>query len=274
MGSLLGVARGSAQPARLVVLTWAPKTRRRLPTVALIGKGVTFDTGGISIKPAAKLEDMKFDMCGGAAVLGALRAAARLRLPLRVYGLVPLAENMPDGNAYKPGDILKASNGVTIEVKNTDAEGRLILADALVYAAKHLKPRPKALIDIATLTGACVVALGDQYAAVVANQDRLAERLLAASTASGDALWRMPLNEGYRRQIDSVYADVANLGTPGAGVQTGAAFLEKFTSDLPWAHLDIAGMAWTERDAGTLKKGATGFGVRLLVEALRRRGRW
>ncbi len=268
MGSLLGVARGSAEPPKLVVLTYAPAGRRRVPTVALVGKGITFDTGGISIKPAAKLEDMKFDMCGGAAVLGALAAVARLKLPLRVVGLVPLAENMPDGNAYKPGDVLKASNGVTIEVKNTDAEGRLILADALAYASKHLRPRPRALIDVATLTGACGIALGDQFAALVGNDDRLAEHLLAASRASGEPLWRLPLVDGYRRQLDSVFADVSNLGTPGAGVQTGAAFLEKFVGGLPWAHLDVASMAWTERDAGPLRKGATGYGVRLLVEAL------
>ncbi len=282
MGSLLGVARGSAQPPRLVVLTHEPKGAgrrgRRMPHVALVGKGVTFDSGGISIKPAAKMEDMKFDMCGGAAVLGAMCAVARLKLPLRVTGLVPLVENMPDGNAYKPGDILRALNGVTIEIKNTDAEGRLILADALAYAAKHVKPRPEALIDAATLTGACVVALGDQFAAVLGHDDVCA-RLLEASKASGDALWRLPLSDGFRRQLDSVYADVSNLGSPGGGVQTGAAFLERFTDGLPWAHLDIAGMAWTERDAGLLRKGATGYGVRLLVEALRawprsrRRGR-
>jgi leucyl aminopeptidase len=220
------------------------------------------------------MEDMKFDMCGGGAVLGALRAAARLKLPLRVHGLVPLAENLPDGNAYKPGDVLKASNGVTIEVKNTDAEGRLVLADALAYAVKHLRPKPRAIVDVATLTGSCAAALGDQFAALLANDERLAARLLAASAESGDPLWRLPLVDGYRKQIESTVADVSNLGTPGAGVQTGAAFLEKFVGGLAWAHLDIASVAWTERDAGMLRKGATGFGVRLLVEALRARGRW
>ncbi|MFM8387411.1 MAG: leucyl aminopeptidase [Planctomycetia bacterium] len=268
MGSLLGVARGSAQAPRLVVLTYVPAGRPKAPAVALVGKGITFDTGGISIKPAAKMEDMKFDMCGGGAVLGAMLAIARLKPAVRVSGLVPLVENMPDGNAYKPGDILKAMNGVTIEVKNTDAEGRLILADALAYAAKHLTPRPQALVDIATLTGACVVALGDQYAAVLGHDD-VCGRLLAASEASGDPLWRLPLNDGYRSQIESVFADVSNLGGPGGGVQTGAAFLEKFVDGLPWAHLDIAGLAWTERDAGLYRKGATGYGVRLLVEAVR-----
>lgn len=268
MGSLLGVARGSAQAPRLVVLTYVPAGKPKAPAVALVGKGITFDTGGISIKPAAKMEDMKFDMCGGGAVLGAMLAIARLKPAVRVTGLVPLVENMPDGNAYKPGDILKAMNGVTIEVKNTDAEGRLILADALAYAAKHVTPRPQALVDIATLTGACVVALGDQYAAVLGHDD-VCSRLLAAAEASGDALWRLPINDGYRSQIESVFADVSNLGAGGGGVQTGAVFLEKFTDGLPWAHLDIAGMAWTERDGGLYRKGATGYGVRLLVEAVR-----
>jgi leucyl aminopeptidase len=207
-------------------------------------------------------------------VLGALRAAARLRIPLRVHGLVPLAENLPDGNAYKPGDVLKAMNGVTIEVKNTDAEGRLVLADALAYAVKHLRPRPRAVVDLATLTGACGIALGDQYAAVLGNDDGLVDRLLEAGRESGDRLWRLPLDDGYRKQLDSTVADVANLGTPGAGVQTGAAFLERFVGDVRWAHLDIASVAWTERDGGTVSKGATGFGVRLLVAALRARGRW
>jgi leucyl aminopeptidase len=272
MGSLLGVARGSAQPPRLAIVTYEPKGARRVPALALVGKGVTFDTGGISIKPAAKMEDMKFDMCGGAAVLGAMKALARLKPAVRVTGLVPLVENMPDGNAYKPGDILKAMNGTTIEIKNTDAEGRLILADAIAYAAKHVKPRPQAIVDMATLTGACVVALGDQFAAVLGHDDVCA-RLLEASTASGDALWRLPLNDGYRKQLESAYADLSNLGSGGGGVQTGAAFLERFADGLPWAHLDIAGMAWTEKDGGLFKKGATGYGVRLLVEAVRGWGR-
>jgi leucyl aminopeptidase len=276
MGSLLGVSRGSAQPPKLLILAHQPKGRRgadaRVPTVALVGKGVTFDTGGISIKPAAKMEDMKFDMCGGAAVIGALRAVARLALPVRVVGIVPLVENMPDGNAYKPGDILKAMNGTTIEVRNTDAEGRLILCDALAYAAKHVKPKPKAIIDAATLTGACVVALADQYAAVLGD-DALCAHLTKASAASGEPIWRLPLDDGYRRMMDSPYADLSNLGPPGGGVQQGAAFLERFAGGIPWAHLDIAGMAWTEKDGGLLKKGATGFGVRLLVEALASWGR-
>jgi len=275
MGSLLGVSQGSAQPAKLIVLTYEPKKRagKRPETVAIVGKGLTFDSGGVSIKPSAKMQDMKFDMCGGAAVLGAMKAIAGLQVGVRVVGLVPSSENMCDGAAYKPGDILRAMNGTTIEVRNTDAEGRLILADALAYATTKLRPRPKAVVDLATLTGACVVALGDQHGAVVSNRDDLAAQLLDASTASGDALWRMPINDGYRAQLDSPYADVSNLGTAGAGTLTAAAFLEKFTDDVPWAHLDIAGMAWTQKKSGFFSTGATGFGVRVIARFLQARGR-
>jgi leucyl aminopeptidase len=187
---------------------------------------------------------------------------------VRVVGLVPASENLPGGASYKPGDILRAMNGTTIEIRNTDAEGRLILADAMAYATGKMRPRPKAIIDLATLTGACVVALGDQHAALVSNDEKLAARMLAASDASGDALWRMPLNDGYRKQIESPYADVSNLGTPGAGLETAAAFLEKFAGKVPWAHLDIAGMAWTTKKTGTFTTGATGFGVRVLAKLL------
>lgn len=268
MGALLGVAQGSAQPAKLIVLTYEPRRAREPDSVAIVGKGLTFDSGGISIKPGAQMEDMKFDMCGGAAVIAAMQAVARLRAPVRVVGLVPASENMPGGGSYKPGDILKAMNGTTIEIRNTDAEGRLILADALAYATGRLRPRPKAVIDLATLTGACVVALGDQHAALVSNDEKLAERLLEASRRSGDALWRMPLNDGHRKQIESPYADISNLGTPGAGVLTAAALLERFTGKVPWAHLDIAGMAWTKKKTGTFTTGATGFGVRVLARLL------
>jgi len=268
MGALLGVAQGSREPAKLIVLTYEPRSARA-DTVALVGKGLTFDSGGISIKPGAKMEDMKFDMCGGAAVLAAMQAAARLRVPVRVVGLVPSSENLPDGASYKPGDILKAMNGVTIEVRNTDAEGRLILADALSYATTKLRPRPKAIVDLATLTGACVIALGDQCAGLVSNDDDLAERVAAAGRAAGDPAWRLPLGEGYRKQMASPYADVSNLGaTPGAGAITAAAFLEKFVGKVPWAHLDIAGVAWTDRKDGYLSKGGTGAGVRLLCRLL------
>jgi leucyl aminopeptidase len=273
MGSLLGVAKGSEEPAKLIVLTYEPKGRGRAPTVAVVGKGLTFDSGGISIKPAEKMEDMKFDMCGGAAVLGVLKAVARLRLPLRVVGLVPASENLPDGAAYKPGDILKAMNGVTIEVVNTDAEGRLILADALAYATSKLKPKPEAVVDMATLTGACVVALGSACAGLVSNDDRLAARVAAAGDRSGDPVWRLPLRDRHREQIKSVYADAKNSGGREAGALTAAAFLEKFVGGTPWAHLDIAGMAWTDRGTGSLSKGATGFGVRVVVRLLQAWGR-
>jgi leucyl aminopeptidase len=271
MGALLGVSRGSQEPAKLIVLTYEPKgPKGRRDTVALVGKGLTFDSGGISIKPGAKMEDMKFDMCGGAAVLASMQAAARLKVPVRVVGLVPSSENLPDGASYKPGDILRAMNGVTIEIRNTDAEGRLILADALSYATTKLKPRPKALIDLATLTGACVIALGDQCAGLVSSDDALAAKVAAAGDRSGDLAWRLPLKPGYRKQLESPYADISNLGvTAGAGALTAAAFLERFTGGLPWAHLDIAGVAWTEKQNGILRKGATGFGVRLLARLLR-----
>lgn len=267
MGALLGVSQGSREPARLIELTWnPPATRGRVPTIALVGKGVTFDAGGISIKPSAKMEDMKFDMCGGAAVLGAMKAIARRKPRVRVVGLVPASENLPDGAAYKPGDILRAMDGTTIEIRNTDAEGRLLLADTLCYVSQRLKPRPAAVVDVATLTGACVVSLGDHHGALVANDERLADRLLAAAETSGDTLWRMPLVEGHRRQLASPYADVSNLASGGAGTLTAAAFLERFAHKVPWAHLDIAGMAWTDRAQGVLSKGGTGFGVRALSD--------
>ncbi|MHC5012384.1 MAG: leucyl aminopeptidase, partial [Planctomycetota bacterium] len=222
-----------------------------------------------SIKPGAKMEDMKFDMCGGAAVLGTMQTVARLKVPVRVVGLVPASENLPGGNAYKPGDILRAMNGVTIEIRNTDAEGRLILADALAYASSKLRPRPKAIIDMATLTGACVVALGAECAGLVGTNDPLVERIEEAGADSGDAVWRLPFKQGYQKQMESPYADVSNLGTPGAGALTAAAFLEKFTGGLPWAHLDIAGVAWTDKTTGYLSRGATGFAVRLMSRLLR-----
>ncbi len=274
MGSLLGVSQGSVEPAKLIMLTYEPKKRgkKKPETVAIVGKGLTFDTGGISIKPGAKMEDMKFDMCGGAAVLGAMKAVAGLKVGVRVVALVPASENMPDGASYKPGDILRAMNGTTIEIRNTDAEGRLILADALAYATSKLRPKPKAIVDLATLTGACVVALGDGNAGLVSNTDGLADELLSAAESSGDNLWRLPISDTYRAQLESPYADVSNLGTPGAGTLTAAAFLEKFTGKVPWAHLDIAGMAWTSKKTGHFSVGATGFGVRVIARWLQSRG--
>jgi leucyl aminopeptidase len=274
MGALLGVAKGSEEPAKLIVLTHEPARRRgRVPTVAVVGKGLTFDSGGISIKPAAQMEEMKFDMCGGAAVLGILQAVARLRLPLRVVGLVPASENLPDGASYKPGDILKAMNGTTIEVVNTDAEGRLILADALAYATSRLRPRPDAVVDLATLTGACVVALGNARCGLVSNDDRLAERIERASEGSGDAVWRLPIEDAYRERIKSVYADIRNSAGREGGALTAAAFLERFVGGVPWAHMDIAGTAWTDATKGVYSKGATGFGVRVVVRMLQAFGR-
>ncbi|MEZ6009151.1 MAG: leucyl aminopeptidase [Planctomycetota bacterium] len=267
MGALLGVSAGSSEPARLIELTYTPEgVRGRVPTVCLVGKGLTFDAGGISIKPAGKMEDMKFDMCGGAAVLGAMKAIAARAPRVRVVGLVPASENLIDGSSYKPGDILRAMDGTTIEIRNTDAEGRLLLADALGYATRKLKPKPAAVIDLATLTGACVVALGDHHAALVSNDEKLAGRLLDASETSGDVLWRMPLVPGHKKQMASPYADISNLGSPGAGTLTAAAFLSHFAHKVPWAHLDIAGMAWTEKTAGVYSKGGTGFGVRVLSD--------
>jgi leucyl aminopeptidase len=274
MGALLGVAKGSEEPAKLIVLTYEPSRRGgRVPTVAVVGKGLTFDSGGISIKPAAQMEEMKFDMCGGAAVLGILQAVARLRVPLRVVGLVPASENLPDGASYKPGDVLRAMNGTTIEVVNTDAEGRLILADALAYATSRLRPRPDAVVDLATLTGACVVALGNARCGLVSNDDRLAERLERASEGSGDAVWRLPIEDAYRERIKSVYADIRNSAGREAGALTAAAFLERFVGGVPWAHLDIAGTAWTDQAKGVHSKGATGFGVRVVVRMLQAFGR-
>ena len=270
MGALLGVSQGSAEPGRLILMTHTPKRKGRVPTLAFVGKGVTFDTGGISIKPAANMEDMKFDMCGGAAVIGAMHAVAALNVPVRVVGLVPAAENMPGSRAYKPGDILTAMNGKTIEIRNTDAEGRLLLADALTYAAR-MRPKPKAVVDLATLTGAAVRAFGPSFAALVSSNDKLAQRVLEAAAEADEPLWRMPLVEAYRKRLQSPYADLTNLASGvGAGLMTAAAFLENFTEGLPWAHMDIAPTAWTKDKDGLSTVGATGYGVRALVALARK----
>jgi leucyl aminopeptidase len=271
MGAFLGVAQGSEEPATFVILEHNPG-REDLDTVVLVGKGITFDTGGISLKPAEKMDRMRGDMGGGAAVLATLSAVGHLDLPLHVVGLVPATENMPGAWAYKPGDVLVALNGKTIEVINTDAEGRLILADALAYAARF---EPKAVVDLATLTGACVIALGRGVAAgaFCADEDLLA-RLQAASQASGERIWHMPLYDDYLDRIESLTADLANTGGRFGGVGTSAMFLKQFAEGYPWAHLDIAAMSFEERPAtpkrpAQLQKGATGFGVRLLVQFLR-----
>jgi leucyl aminopeptidase len=271
MGSFLGVAQGSDEPAAFIVMEHNPG-REDLDTVALVGKGITFDTGGISLKPAEKMDRMRGDMGGGAAVLGAMEAVGQLDLPLHVVGLVPATENMPGARAYKPGDVLTAMSGKTIEVINTDAEGRLILADALAYADRFA---PKAVVDLATLTGACVVALGRGMAAgVFSSDDDLLARLQRASGASGERIWPMPLYDEYLESLESLTADVSNTGGRFGGVGTSAMFLKQFAENYPWAHLDIAGMSFEERPPAPgkrahLQKGATGFGVRLLVQFLR-----
>lgn len=265
MGALLGVAQGSAQEPRFIILEHNGRGDDPAPIV-LIGKGLTFDSGGISIKPSDGLEKMKGDMAGGAAVFGAMRAAAALKIPRRVIGLVPATENLPSGTAYKPGDVLKAITGKTIEVISTDAEGRLILADALGYAQRY---QPVGVVDLATLTGACIVALGTLAAGLFSKDDTLAARIEAAAKATNERVWRLPLWDEYAEQIKSDVADVKNTGGRPAGSITAAKFLEKFAENMPWAHLDIAGPAATEKDAPYQPKGGTGFGVRLLVQMLR-----
>src|SRR5437764_2359116 len=262
MGALLGVAQGSARPPRIVVMEYRGGAAGTAP-VAFIGKGVTFDTGGISIKPAAGMGDMKWDMAGAGVVIGLMRALAGRKAKVNAVGLVGLVENMPSGTAQRPGDIVRSMSGQTIEVLNTDAEGRLVLADVLWYCQDRFKP--KAMIDLATLTGAVIVALGHENAGLFANNDELAERLVAAGKAVGEPVWRLPLAESYDRAIDSDAADVKNIaGDRAAGSIIGAQFVQRFVNHRPWAQLDIAGVAWSKKDAPTVPKGATAFGVRLL----------
>ena len=246
MRSLLSVSAGSAQPARLIVLEYKGGKRGDAPHV-LVGKGITFDSGGISLKPGAKMDEMKFDMGGAASVLGTIKAVIDLQLPLNVVCIVAAAENMPSSTATKPGDVVTSMAGITIEILNTDAEGRLVLCDALTYAARF---KPASVIDVATLTGACVVALGSHASGLYANDDGLAEDLLAAGVEAHDRAWRMPLWDDYQKQLDSNFADVANIGGPGAGSVTAACFLARFTKDYRWAHLDIAGAAWNSSSQG------------------------
>jgi leucyl aminopeptidase len=271
MNAILGVGRGSAHPPRFVVLERGPKTARgrRTPTVVVVGKGVTFDTGGISLKPRDGLHEMKYDMAGAAAVLGLFAALPSVRLPLRVVGLIPAAENMPGGRALKPGDVLRAMNGTTIEVTNTDAEGRLLLADALAYARRY---EGATVVDLATLTGAIGIALGPYVAGLFTADDGLAAELLAAGEAAGERLWRMPLWDEYDRDLESDIADLVNAApTREGGACVAARFLRHFTGDQRWAHLDIASTAWAPAARPHERKGPTGFGVRLLLEWLTRR---
>ena len=263
MNALLGVAQGSRRPARLVIMQWKgnPRAKNKAP-VAFIGKGVTFDTGGISIKPAGGMEDMKWDMGGAGVVIGLMKALAGRKAKVNVVGIAGCVENMPDGNAQRPGDIVKSMSGQTVEVINTDAEGRLVLADALWYCQDRFKPQ--FMVDLATLTGAIIVALGHEHAGLFANNDPLADRLIAAGKAVGEKLWRMPLGDAYDKLIDSDAADMKNIGGRDAGSITAAQFLQRFVNNVPWAHLDIAGTTWSKKDAPTVPKGATAFGVRLL----------
>ena len=263
MRTLLGVGRGSTKESRLVVMRWNGAGGKGGAPIAFVGKGVTFDTGGISIKPAEGMEDMKFDMGGAAAVTGALAALAGRKAKVDAVGILGLVENMPDGDAQRPADIVVSMSGQTVEVINTDAEGRLVLADALWYCQDRFKPR--LMVDLATLTGAMIIALGNEYAGLFASDEPLAEALLGASAASGEKLWRMPLASEYEKQIDSKIADIRNIGGRPAGSITAALFLKRFVNDVPWAHIDIAPTAWTtEQRIPSVPEGATGFGVRTL----------
>ena len=266
MGALLGVAQGSIRPPRLVVMRWEGGKAREKPAV-FVGKGVVFDTGGISIKPAGGMEDMKGDMGGAAAVTGLMHALAARKAKANVVGIIGLVENMPDGNAQRPGDIVTSMSGQTIEVINTDAEGRLVLADALWYANERFSPR--FMIDLATLTGAIIVALGNEHAGLFSNDDRLAEQLLAAGRDTGEKLWRMPLAAEYDKMIDSKNADMKNTGGRYAGSITAAQFLQRFVKDTPWAHLDVAGTAMSSPTSETSQSWASGFGVQLLDRLVR-----
>ncbi len=267
MNALLGVAAGTHQPPKLIVLEYTGGKKGDAP-IALVGKGLTFDSGGISIKPAEKMDEMKTDMSGGAAVMAIIRAAADLRLPINLVGIVPATENMPGGGALKPGDILKSYSGQTIEVLNTDAEGRLILSDALFYASKY---KPAAIIDIATLTGGCVVALGEDVIGMMGTDDQIKKELHQAAKTTGELVWELPLWDHYSELIKSDIADYKNSAGRLASPITGAAFLGKFVGGYPWVHLDIAGPAWTSKDKAYIPKGASGVTVRLLVEFLRQR---
>ena len=259
MHSLLSVTAGTAEPARLIVLEYKGGKRGEAPH-ALVGKGITFDSGGISLKPGAKMDEMKFDMGGAASVLGTMQAVIGLELPVNVVAIIAAAENMPSGTATKPGDVVTSMAGITIEILNTDAEGRLVLCDALTYAGRF---KPASVVDIATLTGACIVALGNHASGLFANDDSLADELLSAGTEAHDRAWRLPLWDDYQKQLDSNFADIANIGGPGAGSVTAACFLSRFTEEYRWAHLDIAGAAWD-----STPKGATGRPVGLLTQYL------
>jgi leucyl aminopeptidase len=270
MGAFLGVARGSHEPPKFIILEYtgraaAKRNGRPRQPIVLVGKTITFDTGGISLKPSENMEQMKADMTGGAEVLATIRAASRLRLPLHVIGILPATENMPGGRAIKPGDILNTLSGLTVEVQNTDAEGRLILADGLNYATRL---KPAAIIDVATLTGACAVALGQFAIGMFGNRDALKQRIQQAGSKSGERVWGMPLWDDYFEQLKSDVADMRNIGGRGGGMITAALFLSKFVGDCPWVHLDIASTDWSDRERAYISKGPTGIGTRLLIQYL------
>jgi leucyl aminopeptidase len=264
MAGLLAVAQGSIEEPRFIKLVYSPNGKAK-KKIALVGKGITFDSGGLSLKPPGSMETMKRDMAGGATVMGVMSVIAQLKPQVQITGYVPATENMPSGTAQRPGDIIRYSNGKTVEVLNTDAEGRLILADALINAVED---KPDVIIDLATLTGACVTALGNQIAGLFSNNDELAATLLQYSQESGEPLWRLPLVKEYKEDIKSTVADIKNTGSGSAGAIAAALFLQEFVSDVPWAHLDIAGPSFTSKDNGYVPKGATGFGVRTLVRYL------
>ena len=260
-GSFLAVSQGSDQPGCMVVMQYNGGKKGEQP-YALVGKGITFDTGGISLKPGQGMDEMKYDMCGAASVLGTFRTALELQLPLNLVAVLACAENMPSGGATRPGDIVTTMSGQTVEILNTDAEGRLVLCDALTYVERF---KPRAVIDVATLTGACIVALGSQTSGLLSNDDALARQLLDAGRNADDRAWQLPLFDDYQEQLDSPFADIANIGGPKAGTITAACFLSRFTKDYSWAHLDIAGTAWV---SGGKEKGATGRPVPLLTQYL------
>jgi len=261
MRALLGVGQGSAHDSRMVVMQWEGAAKSKKP-VAFVGKGVTFDSGGISIKPGPGMEEMKWDMGGAGTVIGLMKALAGRKARVNAVGLVGLVENMPDGKAQRPGDIVKSMSGQTIEIHNTDAEGRLVLADVLWYCQDRFKPQ--FMVDLATLTGAIIISLGHEHAGLFANDDKLSGKLTAAGLATGEKVWRMPLDEAYDKKLKADAADMKNIGGRDAGSITAAQFLQRFVNKTPWAHLDIAGVAWGKEAKPTVPKGATGFGVRLL----------
>jgi len=267
MGAFAGVAKGTDEPPKFILLEYSGGDQGEAP-VAFVGKGITFDTGGISIKPSKKMDEMKFDMCGAAAVLGIFHAIAKIQPPINAVGVVVATENMPGGRAYKPGDILKAFNGKTIEVLNTDAEGRLALADGLSYVAEEYSPRY--MVDFATLTGAAIVALGHRASAIMGTDDELVHQIIDAGEYTGERCWQLPLWDGYSEDLKSDVADVKNIGSQGAGTITAGAFLKEFVGDIKWAHLDIAGTAWWSEDRPYIPKGASGIGPRLIMRWLER----